>query len=273
MTEPTCAVNGCDRPSRTRGWCNAHYLKWYRTGDPEYQRPARVKPACSVDGCLRPAHSRGWCKTHYLRWWSKSDLGKAAIRAYNNVRADCSFDGCNNTSSAVGLCGGHWRQQAKGQALRPLKRKTDPQARDDAGRKLCGTCDGWLPVSRFTRSISRSDGLAARCTKCERSQALKRKFGITLEQYEELLEAQAGGCAVCGKTQQENRRRLAVDHDHSCCPGQITCGRCIRGLLCSSCNLHFGAIGDSLTHIEAMAAYLRSKTSLEGACPVDADTQ
>lgn len=258
MDERTCSVDGCDRSARTRGWCNAHYLKWHRTGDPEYQRPAHVKPACSVDGCSRPSDSRGWCKTHYLRWWSKSDLGKATIRAYSNARAACAFVGCANTSNAAGLCSGHWRQQRKGQPLRPLLKKNNPQARDEAGRKLCGTCEAWLPTEVFTRSVSRSDGLSARCGRCERSQALKRKFGITLNQYEELLYAQGGGCAVCEKTEQENHRRLAVDHDHSCCAGMITCGECIRGLLCSSCNLHFGAIGDSLAHIEAMATYLRT---------------
>jgi hypothetical protein len=257
MAERTCSINGCDSTARTRGWCNAHYLKWYRKGDPEYRPVARQHTPCSVEGCERPARGRGWCNTHYLRWLSKSDLGHAAIRKYNSTRLACSFEGCENKSSTAGLCGGHSRQRARGQELRPLKKKTDPTNRDAAGRKLCGTCNTWLQVDSFTRSGSRSDGLSARCGRCERSQSLKRKFGITLDQYERLLAQQAGGCAVCRKGERANGRRLAVDHDHTCCPGQVTCGRCVRGLLCSSCNLHFGAIGDSLAHIEAMASYLR----------------
>jgi len=35
----TCAVNGCDRPSITRGWCNAHYIRWRTHGDPLGSRP------------------------------------------------------------------------------------------------------------------------------------------------------------------------------------------------------------------------------------------
>lgn len=35
---------------------------------------------------------------------------------------------------------------------------------------------------------------------------------------------------------------IRVDHDHKCCPGRKSCGRCIRGLLCDSCNLDLGII-------------------------------
>lgn len=32
--ESLCAVSGCDKPVRNRGWCNSHYLRWRRHGDP-----------------------------------------------------------------------------------------------------------------------------------------------------------------------------------------------------------------------------------------------
>lgn len=67
---------------------------------------------------------------------------------------------------------------------------------------------------------------------------LKRRYGITLERYDELLAAQGGICYLCEEP--PKRRRLAVDHDHRCCPGKITCGRCIRGLLCFGCNSLMG---------------------------------
>lgn len=257
MVERTCSVDGCDRRPRTRGWCNPHYLKWHRTGDPEYQRPARLVSACSVDGCERPERCRGWCNAHYQRWYHETDPGKAAIRRYRTEKGACSFAGCSKSSRAGGLCEGHGKQLKLGKTLKPLQRRTDPKARDGQGNKLCGTCDFWLPVVLFARSAYRADGLCAQCGRCRSSAALVRKFGITLERYEQLLADQGAGCAVCGKSEKANRRRLAVDHDHSCCPGQVTCGRCLRGLLCSSCNLHLGAIGDSLAHIEAMARYVR----------------
>lgn len=34
MDKGTCSIDGCDHPAITRGWCNAHYLRWRRGGDP-----------------------------------------------------------------------------------------------------------------------------------------------------------------------------------------------------------------------------------------------
>jgi len=65
-----CAVEGCDRRSVTRGWCHGHYLRWYRTGDVQADRPLsrRVHPeTCSVEGCGRPTQAKALCGTHYKR--------------------------------------------------------------------------------------------------------------------------------------------------------------------------------------------------------------
>ena len=69
---------------------------------------------------------------------------------------------------------------------------------------------------------------------------MKYMYGITPEQYDAMLEAQGGGCAVCGRTDSANPRTtmLPVDHDHACCPGNRSCGNCIRGILCHLCNVN-----------------------------------
>lgn len=63
---------------------------------------------------------------------------------------------------------------------------------------------------------------------CEtiRRARLKRLFGITWEQYDQMLSSQGGVCALCGDP--PKGKRLAVDHDHK--TGKV------RGLLCSFCN-------------------------------------
>jgi hypothetical protein len=76
-----------------------------------------------------------------------------------------------------------------------------------------------------------------------RAPKLKSLYGMTVEQYDAMLEAQGGGCAVCGGGTQDGRR-LHVDHDHGCCPGRRSCGRCIRGILCRACNLMLGNAND-----------------------------
>lgn len=73
-----------------------------------------------------------------------------------------------------------------------------------------------------------------------RRSALKTRYGITVEQYQYLVEQQHGVCAICGNPPSGQNKRLVVDHDHSCCPTRETCGRCLRGLLCSPCNLKLG---------------------------------
>ena len=78
-----------------------------------------------------------------------------------------------------------------------------------------------------------------------RDYRLRREFGITAEEYDTILELQGDACAICrSKFGNELGHRLAVDHDHACCPGKRSCGKCIRGILCGSCNLGLGKFRD-----------------------------
>jgi hypothetical protein len=79
--------------------------------------------------------------------------------------------------------------------------------------------------------------------------------GITLDQLDEMTERQDGCCAVCREPFAEVPH---IDHNHACCPGSTACGRCVRGLLCASCNHMLGKARDSAAVLEAGATYLRS---------------
>jgi hypothetical protein len=69
---------------------------------------------------------------------------------------------------------------------------------------------------------------------------LKSKYSIPIEFYNFLVEIQTNLCGICGQEERSTGRRLAVDHDRKCCPAEKSCGQCIRGLLCSSCNPKLG---------------------------------
>ncbi len=81
-----------------------------------------------------------------------------------------------------------------------------------------------------------------------RADGLRRRYGLAVGEYESLLGAQNGGCAICGGP--SARLHFDIDHDHQT-------GR-LRGLLCGSCNLLLGHAGDDPRRLEAAAAYLRS---------------
>jgi Autographiviridae endonuclease VII len=81
----------------------------------------------------------------------------------------------------------------------------------------------------------------------DRAGHLRRAFGITQQHYEQLLVAQHGGCAVCGRAPRVGKA-LHVDHDHA--TGEI------RGLLCFSCNSALGNLGEDEKRIRAMLDYL-----------------
>ncbi|MEA3057042.1 MAG: hypothetical protein QOD30_2474 [Actinomycetota bacterium] len=81
----------------------------------------------------------------------------------------------------------------------------------------------------------------------ERDGHLRRKYGITVDQYEEMLARQGAVCGICLREPNPNIS-LHVDHDHG--PGRI------RGLTCFRCNQAMGAFGEDPALLRAAAAYL-----------------
>lgn len=82
--------------------------------------------------------------------------------------------------------------------------------------------------------------------------------GLTQEQYNEMLAAQDYGCFICGRKDsgRDGDNHFIVDHDHTCCSGQKSCGKCVRGLLCHKCNFGLGCFEDNGDRLIAAAAYL-----------------
>lgn len=87
---------------------------------------------------------------------------------------------------------------------------------------------------------------------------LSRRYGALRADIDAVISRQ-GGCAICGTTKVRHagyRNGWHVDHDHSCCPGDMTCGKCIRGVLCSRCNKLLGMVGDSSSLLRRAAEYV-----------------
>lgn len=85
-----------------------------------------------------------------------------------------------------------------------------------------------------------------------RRSALKKNYGMTLEEYNDMLESQNGVCKICcGLNTHSNRGNLYVDHCHS--TGKV------RGLLCNYCNSGLGNARDRIDILEKMIIYLRGQ--------------
>lgn len=146
--------------------------------------------------------------------------------------------------------------------------------------KICTKCK---KIGDFSKDKTKKDGLHSICKKCqkittqnylknntdvhekrkqisklwrtnnyEKSQqsvtnaTLKSKYGITLNEYNELLKNQNFCCAVCFDV--PTKQRLHVDHCHKTMK--------VRGLLCQACNVSIGKMKDDPSLLRALANYV-----------------
>ena len=85
----------------------------------------------------------------------------------------------------------------------------------------------------------------------DRNFQLKRRYGITIEDYDYMLKEQGHRCAICRTDNPGGQGRFHVDHCHDT-------GR-VRGLLCSNCNHGLGKFQDSVLFLEQAIRYLNEK--------------
>lgn len=88
-----------------------------------------------------------------------------------------------------------------------------------------------------------------RCAKCRKAVKDRRRdkrretiYNVAVDVWLALWVFQRKACALCGR---KNLKSPRTDHDHKCCPGPTSCGKCVRGLLCDPCNKWLGYIHDN----------------------------
>jgi len=145
------------------------------------------------------------------------------------------------------------------------------------GLKYCPKCQIPKEFEKFSKNKASRDGLASHCLNCNkilvniydndpkikkqkhikyinnrcrlRNNHLKRRFGLTLSEYRQKLINQNYRCAICGLTQIENGKDLAVDHNHN--TGQV------RDLLCGRCNAAVGFVKENVDIAEKLVYYIQ----------------
>ena len=154
-----------------------------------------------------------------------------------------------------------------------IKRTKEDIAFDiEQQQKTCCVCGERKSFSDFYNFKNKSDGKSYRCKVCDdvakkkwssenpqrayestRGRNLKYYFGMSLQDYKDMLESQGGKCAICGVTENNttgDRKdwNFAVDHNHDT--------RQVRGLLCNHCNRGLGLLRDNAALLRKAADYL-----------------
>jgi len=138
------------------------------------------------------------------------------------------------------------------------------------GTALCPRCRTVRPLTDFTRSKAKASGRHSHCKPCHYEQTLesarrlhgstrdchlKRRYGLTSDDVDALVDAQGGLCALC-----QERKAEHVDHDHL--TGSV------RGVLCFCCNQGLGNFRDRADVMRKAIDYLERTTwQKERACP------
>lgn len=133
----------------------------------------------------------------------------------------CTGEDCTKPAVSKNVCMAHYMK-----ARRARQRAESPEPkRQNITIKMCDVeiCD----------EVSVAKGM------CRRHYRIAWRYGLSvgkINDYESATE-----CEICGRVRTEDKG-LVVDHDHTCCPGNKSCGECVRGFICQGCNQVLGKL-------------------------------
>lgn len=232
------SCSNCGKKIFARGLCQACYYRLRRNGSVERKNVIN-SGKCKVDGCENEAFAKNLCQSHYNKADHPLKATWKLLRSRHPGEFPATWESFEVFLSDVGS-----RPSGKHQ-LRRL----------DAASAFSKENIGWLaPIgSDFRRGKWTGEKIAS----YDRAWNLKRKYGISVDEYDKLLASQNGVCAICGTKETHTHKsgklkELSVDHCHS--RGHV------RGLLCVKCNRGLGYFDDDLERINRAIDYLRKST-------------
>jgi hypothetical protein len=278
----SCGVRGCTERLRRPGgkgpwpkWCEAHkkeHLLDRQRAAYARKRSSRPAPTFKCVDCGKPVVRKGRrgappkrCDPCRL----KDQVERDRARGRLVPAPTCKVEGCGETvTRPTGKgrwptkCAKHAPPTRAGKNVAPAVvicreegcSNSFPRTPGQRGSIRCDECKNAMRRAAYRTKIER-DGEAHR--ERERWYRMWSKFGLKRQDYERLLAKQNGVCASCGASPEGERYgTLSVDHDRKCCPGDKSCGKCIRGLLCNDDNISAGRMKDSSARLRSLADYL-----------------
>ena len=135
--------------------------------------------------------------------------------------------------------------------------------------KKCSKCKNLKDLSEFSRRKYQSGnwGYQAYCKSCNKIHKTKwlpdnrnrvrwniiwSKYRLRQEDWQKMYSEQNGLCKIC-----EIKEASAVDHDHNCCPGANSCGKCVRSLLCGRCNALLAFVENTPDVLDRLQKYIK----------------
>lgn len=216
----------------------------------------RIIGRCAIEGCQRPLKSKGLCQYHYVkkRLEEKPERAKAGVNGHpfyhlwferkkNGVLCEEWLDFKTFAEGISPKPEGEFFLVRPNEGLfSPINFKWEEhlRKRPDESRS-----EWW--ARKLANRLLVNPSL-------ESDRNIKRQYGLTREQYNEKLKYQNFVCAICEKpeTATDGRsntiRKLAVDHCHTTDK--------IRGLLCYRCNTTIGRLKENLDLLDKMKTYL-----------------
>lgn len=134
-----------------------------------------------------------------------------------------------------------------------IKQPLDNFAKDSRGRQgrraSCKTCHAaWM--KRYNDEHAEENRVKQKVRDAARPKGIRH--GITEERYQELKGKFDGKCWAC-----KTNEATCIDHDHDCCSATYSCGNCVRGMLCRSCNMAYGLLAESPDRVKGLLDYVR----------------
>lgn len=185
----------------------------------------------SDENCSNGHYGLGYCHFHWRRAKKGVPLNQPKIK---RLAPECSVETCTHKPLAKDLCGAHYQQKYRGDEFRDVARYRECPIPD------CG---------RNSKS--------AVTDLCKVHYKMSWRYSLTREDLIQMwtnAQCMNPGCGT--------RENLHVDHDHSCCDysfdtkHKVSCGKCVRGLLCRTCNLGLGYMQEDPRRIKGLLVYL-----------------
>lgn len=192
-----------------------------------------VARTCSVEGCIKSVRYGSMCDAHKMRLARGSEMHAPFRSSPGTPRPTCSAPNCKRTADSClegAVCPSHRNALAARGHCRPSR-----IAHSEKGY-ICSVFD--CQEQANSRMM---------CNKHNTRASMYRLSSIQLDWI-----TRRGLCESCG----DYSKSLHIDHDHSCCNGPRSCGKCVRGALCAKCNVGLGSFLDSAERLRAAISYL-----------------